>query len=94
MLVIQQVLGTVIEPTMLGGKLNLSPVVIIMSLVIWGWIWGIMGMFLAVPLIVAIKIVLENIPFLRPVAILMGTGQPLQQADTGTADPPVHNPLP
>ncbi|MDR1626795.1 MAG: AI-2E family transporter [Spirochaetia bacterium] len=78
LLVVQQILGNVVEPTLLGGRLNLSPVVIILSLVIWGWIWGFMGMFLAVPLIVAIKIVMENIPFLHPVAILMGSGQPLE----------------
>jgi predicted PurR-regulated permease PerM len=78
LLVVQQILGNVVEPTLLGGRLNLSPLVIILSLVVWGWIWGVMGMFLAVPLIVAIKIVMENIPFLHPVAILMGSGQPLE----------------
>ncbi|MDR3199853.1 MAG: AI-2E family transporter [Spirochaetales bacterium] len=78
MFVVQQLLGNIAEPTLLGGRLNLSPVVIILSLVIWGWIWGVMGMFLAVPLIVAIKIVLENIPVLKPAAILMGTGTTLK----------------
>jgi predicted PurR-regulated permease PerM len=75
MTLIQQILGNLVEPALLGGRLNLSPVVIIFSLVIWGWIWGIAGMFLAVPLIVALKIVFENIPFLTPAAILMGTGK-------------------
>jgi predicted PurR-regulated permease PerM len=75
MVVVEQVLGNIMEPTMLGGRLDLSPVVIIFSLVIWGWIWGVVGMVLAVPLTVAVKIVMENIPFLRPAAILMGTGR-------------------
>jgi predicted PurR-regulated permease PerM len=78
LLVIQQVLGNIIEPMLLGSRLDLSPMVIILSLVIWGWIWGFVGMFLAVPLIVAIKIIMENIPFLQPVAILMGSGQPTE----------------
>jgi predicted PurR-regulated permease PerM len=84
MTLIQQILGNLMEPALLGGRLNLSPVVIIFSLVIWGWIWGIAGMFLAVPLIVALKIVFENIPFLMPVAILMGTGK--------IKPPPAENP--
>ncbi|MDR2589059.1 MAG: AI-2E family transporter [Spirochaetales bacterium] len=80
MIVFQQVMGNLVEPALLGERLDLSPVVIIFSLVIWGWIWGILGMFLAVPLIVAIKIVLENIPFLKPAAVLMGTGKRLSSA--------------
>jgi predicted PurR-regulated permease PerM len=91
MFVIQQILGNIVEPTLLGGKLNLSPVVIIFSLVIWGWIWGVMGMFLAVPLIVAIKIVMENIPFLHPAAILMGTGRPFESSEKKPVSPEGRN---
>lgn len=70
----QLVIGNIIDPKMLGDRLNLSPVVILFSLLIWGWLWGVAGLFLAVPLTVAIKIVLEHIPGLEPVGILMGTG--------------------
>jgi predicted PurR-regulated permease PerM len=75
MVVVQQIMGNLIEPGLLGDLLNLSPVVIIFSLLIWGWLWGIVGMFLAVPITVALKIVCENIPALNSIAILMGTGQ-------------------
>lgn len=70
----QLVIGNIIDPKMLGDRLNLSPVVILFSLLIWGWLWSVAGLFLAVPLTVAIKIVLEHIPGLQPIGILMGTG--------------------
>lgn len=75
MLAIQNILGNLIEPKLQGDSLNLSPVVILFSLLFWGWLWGVIGMFLAVPLTVTIKIVCENIPYLRPVSVLMGTGR-------------------
>ncbi len=70
----QFVIGNVIDPKMLGDRLNLSPVIILLSLLLWGWLWGTAGLFLAVPLTVAIKIVFENIPGLEAFGILMGTG--------------------
>lgn len=72
--VIQLVVGNIIDPKMLGDRLNLSPVVIILSLLVWGWIWGIGGMFLSVPLTVAIKLAMENTPGMKPIGIFMGTG--------------------
>ena len=69
------IVGNFIEPSMLGERLNISPVLLIISLLIWGWIWGIAGMFLSVPLTVAIKITLESIPATKPIGILMG-GRP------------------
>lgn len=71
---IQLVVGNIIDPKMLGDRLNLSPVVIILSLLVWGWIWGIGGMFLSVPLTVAIKLAMENTPGMKPIGIFMGTG--------------------
>ncbi|MFW6338876.1 MAG: AI-2E family transporter [Alkalispirochaetaceae bacterium] len=70
----QFLIGNVLDPKLLGDRLNLSPVIILFSLLAWGWLWGIAGLFLAVPMTVAIKIVFENIPGLEPVGILMGTG--------------------
>lgn len=75
MLALQNIIGNMIEPKLQGDSLNLSPVVILFSLMFWGWLWGVVGMFLAVPLTVTIKIVCENIPYLRPVSVLMGTGR-------------------
>ncbi|WP_018527305.1 AI-2E family transporter [Alkalispirochaeta alkalica] len=74
MSITQFIIGNVVDPKMLGDRLNLSPVVILLSLLLWGWLWGPAGLFLAVPLTVVIKIVLEHIPGLEPFGILMGTG--------------------
>jgi AI-2 transport protein TqsA len=68
----QQFLGLVIEPRMQGAKLGVSPLLIILSLAFWGVVWGIVGMLLAVPLLMISKIVFENIPATKPVAMLMG----------------------
>lgn len=74
MAVTQFLIGNVLDPKMQGDSLNLSPVIILFSLLVWGWIWGIVGMFLAVPLTVAIKIMFENVPGMEWIGILMGTG--------------------
>ena len=74
MTVTQFLIGNILDPKMQGDSLNLSPVVILLSLLLWGFLWGIVGMFLAVPLTVAIKIVLENVPGMEWIGILMGTG--------------------
>ncbi len=68
---IQILMGNIIEPRILGFNLNLSPLLILVSLIVWGWLWGVWGMFLAVPLTATIKIVLENIETFRPVSVLM-----------------------
>ena len=72
MLTIQLVLGNVIDPKMQGDSLKISPVVILFSLLFWGWLWGVVGLFLAVPLTVVIKIVTENIPGFEFIGVLMG----------------------
>ncbi|MCQ2982803.1 MAG: AI-2E family transporter [Treponemataceae bacterium] len=73
MLVVNFSLGNFIEPRIQGKNLGLSPFVIIASLSLWGWIWGFAGMILGVPMMVIVKIICENFPFLRPMAILLGT---------------------
>jgi len=66
------ILGSFIEPRVMGKGLGLSPLLIFFSLLFWGWLWGIPGMILSVPLTAVIKIVCQNVPALRPVAVLMG----------------------
>lgn len=72
---IQIVMGNFVDPRLQGDRLNLSPFVLLVSLIFWGWLWGIIGMFLSVPITVIIKIVCENVPSLRPVSIFMGSGK-------------------
>ncbi|MHC4838629.1 MAG: AI-2E family transporter [Planctomycetota bacterium] len=76
-------LGSVLEPRILGRELNLSPLVIIISVVVWAGLWGVVGAFLAVPITSAIQIVMLNSPRLRPVAILLSIGPPKERDDGG-----------
>jgi predicted PurR-regulated permease PerM len=72
--VIQITIGNVITPKVVGDRLGLSPVLILLSLLLWGTIWGIPGALLSVPIASIIKIVCENISSLRPIAVMMGGG--------------------
>lgn len=69
--IIQVVVGNVIEPKIMGKSLNISPLVVILSLTIWGAIWGVVGAILSVPITVMMIIVFEEIPSLRPIAIML-----------------------
>jgi AI-2 transport protein TqsA len=75
LLTIQLSIGNGIAPKVLGDQLNLSPVVILLSLLFWGWLWGIVGALLSVPITAAIKIVCENIESLQPISVMMGSGK-------------------
>ena len=74
-LVIDTILGNMVEPALMGRRFGLSVLVVFMSLVFWGWVWGPVGMLLSVPLTIIVKIILENTEDLRWLAILLGTGQ-------------------
>ena len=66
------VMGNLVEPRIMGKGLDLSPLLVLFSLLFWGWLWGIPGMILSVPLTAVIRIVCQNIPALKPAAVLMG----------------------
>ncbi len=68
---LQFCIGSLIEPKLMGNRLNLSPIVILLSLGLWGAVWGVPGMFLCVPFTVIIMIVCSYFPASRPVAILL-----------------------
>lgn len=67
----QFALGSVIDPMLMGQTLRISSFGILISLAFWGAIWGVAGMFLAVPIMVAIKMTCAQIPAMRPLAILL-----------------------
>ncbi len=67
----QFIVGNLLEPRFLGNQLNLSPLVILISLGIWGQLWGILGMFLSVPIMVMLMIVLSHFEKTEPIAILL-----------------------
>jgi predicted PurR-regulated permease PerM len=75
LLTIQLSMGNGIAPKVLGDQLNLSPVVILISLLFFGWLWGVVGALISVPIAAAIKIVCENIEPLNPVSVMMGSGK-------------------
>ena len=68
---IQMVIGNFLDPRIMGDNVNLSPLVIILSLSFWGAIWGIIGMFLSVPLMIIVVITFSKIPRFKPIAIFM-----------------------
>lgn len=68
---LQMILGNYVEPRLMGKGLGLSPLVVLFSLFFWGWLWGIPGMILAVPIAAIIKIICANIPELEFVAVMM-----------------------
>lgn len=70
---LQILIGNIIEPRITGQSLNLSPVVILFNLALWGAIWGVPGMFLCVPLLIITTIVLAHFPKTRPIAILLSS---------------------
>ncbi len=74
--VVNTVFGNILEPTLMGRRLGLSTLVVILSLLFWGWAWGPLGALLSVPLTVVVKIWLENTKDLRWVAILLDKTPP------------------
>ncbi len=71
-LVINITIGSIIEPKILGERMGISPLVVLISLVVWGWILGPIGLLLAVPLTMICKLVLEQTNGLKAIAVLLG----------------------
>jgi predicted PurR-regulated permease PerM len=62
----------VLYPKFLGNRLQLNPLAVTMALLVWGWLWGAMGLVLAVPITAAMKIVFDHIESLKPYGAWMG----------------------
>ncbi len=75
-LVINIALGNLLEPALMGRKMGLSPLVVFLSLVFWGWIWGPVGMLLSVPLTMIARISLESSAEFRWLGVLLGRSPP------------------
>jgi len=78
LIVIQIAMGNILEPKLTGNTLNLSPLIILLSLGFWGQIWGVIGMLLCVPLMTIINIVLGQFESTRNFAILMSASGELK----------------
>ncbi len=83
--VVNVLIGGVLEPRMMGRQVGLSTLVVFLSLVFWGWVLGPVGMFLSVPLTMTVKIALESDSRTRWLAILLGNDIALNELDPGEA---------
>ena len=71
MAAVQFIIGSLIEPKIMGEGMDLHPVVVIACLIFWGLVWGIPGAFLSVPITASVKIILSKIKYTRPIAELL-----------------------
>jgi AI-2E family transporter len=71
--VVNVVIGNIVEPRLMGHQLGLSSVVVLLSLLFWGWVLGPIGLFLSVPLTIALVVALDASPHTRPIAIMLGS---------------------
>ncbi len=81
---VQLTIGNIIEPKIMGENLNLHPVVVLFFLVFWGLVWGVPGMFLAVPITAIIKIVMERIDATRDYAKILTGEIPDMKGDSSS----------
>lgn len=68
---IQLIVGNLVEPKLMGDTLNISPLVVFLTLALWGVMWGVTGMLLSVPITVNLIIILSQFETTRPIAILL-----------------------
>ncbi len=71
LMAVQISVGNLLEPRIMGQSLNLSPLVIMLALAIWGSVWGIVGMIICIPMMVIAMIIFTQFPRTRPIAIIM-----------------------
>ncbi len=84
--VIEQVLGNFVDPRLEGRTLAISPIVVLLSIVFWGWVWGIVGALIGVLLTASLIIVCDHVPSLRPIAHLLSRPTRGQIPDKGLGE--------
>lgn len=90
--VVNLIMGNVLEPRWMGRGLNLSPLVVFVSLVLWGWVLGPVGMLLSIPLTIMLKIALENQDETRWIGIMLGAGKRLDNETLLSDEPQLEPP--
>jgi len=69
------VIGNFLEPRVMGRGMHLDPVIVLFGIVFFGWLWGVFGMLLAVPMLVAGKTLSQRVEKLKPLAALLEGGR-------------------
>jgi predicted PurR-regulated permease PerM len=62
----------VLYPKFLGNRLQLNPLAVTLALLVWGWLWGALGLLLAIPITAAMKIVFDHVESLKPYGVWLG----------------------
>jgi len=84
-LIINTLIGNIWEPRLMGRRMGLSPMILVISLVFWGWVLGPVGMLLSVPLTMIFRLILESIEETRGLASLMAAAAPRQEPPAESA---------
>jgi len=71
--------GQFITPSILGRSMSMSPVLVFLSISIWGWMWGIMGVFLSIPILIAARMACERYDGLMPLGMILGAETPPEE---------------
>lgn len=87
--VIEQVMGNYVDPRVQGRLVSVSPLVVLITLLVWGWVWGIAGAILAVPITIAAMIICAHVGPLRPFALMLSNETDMDGLDrqTGRSGP-------
>ena len=92
-IIVNMVVGNVIEPRVMGKEMGLSTLIVFLSLIFWGFILGTVGMFLAVPLTMTFKIILDQYPKTKWISILLGSDEHALELAQESAEESVKKPV-
>ncbi|HSP41447.1 MAG TPA: AI-2E family transporter [Luteolibacter sp.] len=81
-LLINNFLGNFVEPILVGRRFGISTLIVVISVMFWGWVWGPLGMLLAVPLTMVLKVILDGTEDFRWIGVAISNDYPHVKADT------------
>lgn len=79
--------GYFVTPMILGRRLTLNPIMVFGAILFWGWMWGILGVFLAVPILTSLKIICNEVEWLKPVGQVLSLDKAKEASPTSTKGP-------